>query len=187
MRAVCLALALLCSTSALAEDADRPWRPWFLPRYAVLGGYVPLNADAALSLFARVGWEITLLDQRTNLLLVLELGPGFGVATPGILRGFYQHAATFGFALKSPRYRKLQWGIQVTAGPVLEGAYLPTQGYNEQLWNGLVEGRAQVGFLNGPASYYFFIGIAQPWYSNFHQYTPSFVGGFEFGFAVDWR
>ena len=189
MRALALALGLLTSTSALAEN-DRVWTPWYLPRYALAGFVSSINSGSTFSVEARLGWEITLIDQRTNMVALLELGPAFGVSTPAAVERLYQHTVVAGVGLRPGRHRKVQWGASLLFGAMLYGAHVPglppPYDYDQQL-DGLLEGRVHVGLNLGPLALAAYFGVSQIWYVNVRKTSAPYVGGLSFGFLVDWR
>src|SRR5207302_11496557 len=92
MRAIAVAVAVCFSASAPAQDLKpvaapelvdgRAWTPWFLPRYATVAMESSINQGGTLSTVAHLGWAGTMVDQRTNLLLLFELGGGYSLSLP---------------------------------------------------------------------------------------------------------
>ncbi len=185
MRALALALGLLLATDAAAE-AERNWTPWYLPRYALAGFVSSINSDSTFGFGGRLGWEVTLINQRTNLVGTFELGPGFDISSPAPIERLYQHSFTLGVGLRPRHERQLQWGLGVGFGGILYGSHLST-GVDEQFVDGLLDARAQVGVNLGPVSLEAFFGVTQIWYVNLRKVTSPYVGGLNFGVLVDWR
>ncbi len=189
MRALALALGLLTATQALAET-DRIWTPWYLPRYAAAGFVSSINSDSTFSLQARLGWEITLIDQKTNMVAVLEGGPGYGISTPREIERLYQYEILAGVGLRPGRYRQLQWGGTLLFGAMIYGAHLPGVAppfdYDREA-DGVVEGRLHLGVNLGPLALCAYFGVTQIWYVNIRKTSAPYVGGLSFGVLADWR
>ena len=196
MRFFVLALTLCVSTSALAQDLKpipqpavtdtRDWTPWFLPRYATVALESSINQGGTLSTVAHIGWAGTLVDQRTNFLLLFELGGAYSLSLPQGATDLYQYTAMAGLGLGPRHDEPLQWGFKVLVGALLYGAHF--QGaYNEQWLDGMVEGRLHLGYSFGPITLGGFFGVAQIWYTNIRKLSSPMVGGWNVGVIVDWR
>src|SRR5262245_15562118 len=95
MRPLAAGLALLVATAAQADE-ERVWTPVYLPRYATLGMETSYNQSGTLSPVARVGWAGTAIDQRTNLLVLFELGAAYSLSLPDGATDLYQYTAMVG-------------------------------------------------------------------------------------------
>ena len=158
--------------------------PWFLPRYAATGGYAGTGVFAPT---VRIGWELALVEQRTEFVVLLEFGPAFGALTPPGMKLFWEHTVLGGAGLRNRRGGKFHWGISVLAGPVLHGATFNDSTLNEERWNAVIEGRLEGGVEVGPVALALYLGYQQPWLVNLRFSTASYVGGVAFGFLVNWR
>ncbi len=177
-----LVLPLIAALSLGSVDRSRT--PWFLPRYAVAGAY---GGTGVFAPTVRIGWEVALIEQKTEFVVMVELGPAFSLIQPRNMRLFWEHAALAGVGLRNQRGRRFHWGISAMAGPVLHGATFVDPALNEERWNGVVEGRAEAGADLGPVTLAGFIGYQQPWLVNFRILTSAYVGGLTFGVVVNWR
>jgi hypothetical protein len=163
---------------------DRARSPWFLPRYVAVGAYA---GNGVFSPTARVGWELTLIEQRTEFVFALELGPSWGIVRPAEVRVSYQHSLLAGVGLRAGRAKKLQWGLSAMAGPVLYGGRFTDPMLNEERWNGVVDGRGQLGVDLGPITLAAYVAYTQPFTVNPRFAAIGYVGGFNFGVLVNWR
>lgn len=164
--------------------AERPRSPWFLPRYAVVGAF---GGNGVFSPFARIGWELTVIEQKTEFIFALEAGPSFGVIRPNNVLMTYQHSLLAGFGLRPGRGKQVQWGLTALFGPVLYGARFLDPQLNEERWNGVVDGRGQIGLDLGRVTLAIFIGFQQPFSISPRFTSVGYVGGFNFGLLVNWR
>jgi hypothetical protein len=171
--------------AALALGAvERSWTPWFLPRYVAVGAYA---GNGVFSPTARVGWEVALIKQKTEFVAALEVGPSFGLLRPRGVQRTYQHSILLGVGLRPARGNKVQWGLSAMAGPVLYGARFEDPQLTEERWNGVADGRAQLGLNLGPVTLAIYIGYQQPFFVNPRFSSAGYVGGFNFGVLVNWR
>lgn len=185
MRAhVTIALPLVAFLLAAEPVAERAPSPWFLPRYALVGAYA---GNGVFSPTVRVGFEWALIEQKTELVLLLEGGPSWGVLRPAGVTRSYQHSAGAGIGLRSRRLAKIQWGLSVTAGPVVYGARFSDAAKNEERVNGVVDGRGQLGLNLGPLVLALYLGYQQVFDANPRFAAVPFVGGVTFGVLVNWR
>ncbi len=168
-----------------AGGVDRARSPWFLPRYVAVGAYAPGNG--IFSPTARLGWELTMIEQKTEFVFALELGPSFGLLRPSGVLMSYQHTLLVGVGLRAGRGKRFYWGVSAMAGPVLYGARFTNPALTEERWNGVVDGRLQAGVDLGPLSLAGYIGFQQPFFVNPRFAAVYFVGGFNFGVLVNWR
>jgi hypothetical protein len=173
----------LIAALALATP-ERARSPWFLPRYAMIGAYAGTGVFAPT---ARIGWELGVVEQRTEFVLLLELGPAFAVAVPKSMRTFFEHSALVGVGLRNQRGKQFHWGISLLTGPMYEGATFVDGTLNEERWNGAIEGRLQGGIDLGPVSLAGYFGYQGPYLSNFHFASTQYIGGFSFGVLLNWR
>lgn len=188
-----LALCALLAAEPAVEppksaDPHPVTTPVFLPRYAVVGFFVNQYAVAPN---LKVGWEITLYDDVRNLLmLIVELGPGFGVAFPQGVKQFWEHSATGGIGYRWGREKGFQWGFHLGVGAVLEGAIfdppLP-KGPREERVLGFVEGRLFGGWDLGPVILALTFGYGSPLWQASSYPSTRWVGGFNIGVMVNWR
>jgi hypothetical protein len=168
--------------------------PAYLPRYASLGIF--LNQYGATPNL-KVGWEITVFDDARNLLLLIfELGPGFGIAFPTGVKQFWEHSALGGLGYRWGREKGFQWGFTLGGGAVLEGAIydpplgdaLPRRRGGREEWvYGYVEGRLFAGWDFGPIIAALAFGYGSS--LNQSEKFPStfWVGGFNLGVYLNWR
>lgn len=163
---------------------ERPRSPWFLPRYAALGAYA---GNDVFSPTVRLGWELAIIEQKTELVFVLELGPSFGVVRPGGVTFTYQHTLLAGVGLRPARSNRIQWGLSAMAGPVLYGGQFTDPTKNEERLNGVVDGRAQLGVNLGRITLAGYVGYQQPFSVNPRFAASGYVGGVSFGVLVNWR
>ena len=163
---------------------DRSRTPWFLPRYVTVGAYA---GNGVFSPTARIGWEVALIEQKTEFVVALELGPSFAVVRPTGVLISYQHSALAGVGLRSGRGRKLHWGLSAMFGPVLHGARFSDPTLTEERWNGVVDGRGQLGADLGPVTLAAYVAYQQPFSINPRFASVGYVGGFNFGVLVNWR
>lgn len=190
-----LTIVLCAALSAEPGPAPEPSRashsvltPVWLPRYAYAGFF--LNQYAVAPNF-RVGWEITVYDDSRNLLaLVIELGPGFGIAWPQGATQFWEHVATGGVGYRWGKEKSFQWGFTLGIGAVLEGAIfdppLP-KGAREERVLGFAEGRLYAGWDFGPLFAGLAFGYGSP-LAIFRAYpSTQWVGGFNVGLLANWR
>lgn len=198
---------LLLSTSGLAQNLEsfREQRtsptPAWLPRSVTLG--LGLGAATTLTAEGRVQWELTVVQQRVDALIVYAgVGGGLGLSLSSrvgfsgrfqALESLNRATAQFGVGYRGDR-GDWSWGFQVGAGPLLYGArYLPDpdQGRlfdDEQHVVGWVEGRAQIGYRFTPAvagglALSFGSGLGRPRAA----YAYDYLSGWIFGIYVDWR
>jgi hypothetical protein len=163
---------------------DRSPSPWFLPRYVAVGAYGGLGVLAPT---VKVGWELGLIEQRTDFVAVIELGPSFGVINPHNVTLFWEHTLVAGVGVRTGRGSRFHWGLSVMAGPVLHGARFNDGTIAEQRWNAVIEGRAQAGADLGRVTLAAFVGYQQAWLVNPRFPSAPLVGGFSFGLLVNWR
>ncbi len=173
----------LIAALALA-GVDRATSPWFLPRYAAVGAYA---GNGVFSPTARIGWEIALIEQKTEFVIAIELGPSFGLLRPQGVRESYQHSVLGGAGLRSGRGKQLHWGLTAMFGPVLYGARFLDPNLNEERWNGIVDGRGQLGVDLGAVTLAIYVAYTQPFTVNPRFSSVGFVGGLNFGVLVNWR
>lgn len=178
------AAALVLTTS---EPADAPAVPWFVPRSATLG--VLVNPPAVTGAL-RLAWEGTIVTQsKSQLLWVLVLGTGAGLALPEGMRELYQHVMTAGLGYRYDAGR-LHWGFQVGAGVLwYRAAYPPMSFYRfESRVSGYAEGRAQLGLRVTPHLVLgLFGGYASPFVVRSTYPGSIYAGGFAGGLYVNWR
>ncbi len=177
-----LALPLIAALSL--SGLDKSPSPWFLPRYAAVGAYA---GKGVFSPTVRVGWEVALIEQKTEFVIALELGPSFGLLRPRDVLDTYQHTVLGGFGLRPRRGARLHWGLTVMAGPVIYGGHFADPLLTEERVNGVVDIRGQAGVDLGRVVLAAYLGYTQPFSVNPNFAAVGFVGGFNFGVLVNWR
>ena len=189
MHVLALALTALVTagggTPALAPNSTLV--PWFVPRQASLGLFIN---SGAVSPNVRLGWEISVLEQpRNDLVIVLDVGSSTSLALPLGLRALYQHVAVVGVGYRSNR-EVLHWGFQLTAGAVwYRAAFDPRTPYLfENRVLSYSEGRVQLGArLKEHFIVAGYVGYAAPWSIAPRFPANIYVGGPVAGLVVDWR
>ncbi len=171
----------------LSQAADSHPVPPFAPRNVSAGVMV---GQGAVSLQARLGWEVGLLEQpRNHLLAIAQVGSAFAIATPAGIRALYQHVALFGLAYQMP-LKHFYWGFGIGFGPLwYRASYAPGLPYFfESRVLGYTEGRVELGFKLGEVMKLgAAVGYASP--VSFSQRFPanSYVGGVMFSVVCNWR
>lgn len=166
--------------------------PAWLPRGAFLGTFI---RRGAITPQARLQWQLTIFEQRKDILvLLLEGGGGWAARLPDTaLEGFdapiyslYEHTGMVGVGYRNEGSDGFHWGLQVTGGPVWYGAHyrdLPV----EHMSAGLMEGRIHVGHRFGPVVLGVSGGYGEPFAYKRRSVARQFLGGAQFGFFADWR
>ncbi|MFT3708223.1 MAG: hypothetical protein QM817_11270 [Archangium sp.] len=182
-----LTLVAMSVLQAGAYEPDKPLLPPYLPRSAAIGMFIN---PPMVSPHVRLFWEGELIDQpRNKLIWIAGLGSAFGIGAQPPMTAHFQHVVLAGFGFRSD-HQLLHWGFHVAAGPVwYRAAYKPNAAYAfENRVLGYIEGRGQLGLRVLPhLRIAVYAGYASPF--TFQPQFPgnTFVGGFDFGIALDWR
>jgi hypothetical protein len=195
MSRVLLLGLLLASGSSLAQGYYGMTRhsptPAWLPRSVFLG--TGLAQDTVTPL-GRLGWEITLNQQRGDALVVVgELGGGAAAVTSqrvGLYGSDRVESLRHGLAAVGIAYRgdrgPWNWGVHATVGPLWYHARLstlPTENYVV----GWIEGRAQIGYRIGKVATGISLGYGSGFSEPVRSYTYRFTGGLMLGLYANWR
>ncbi len=187
--ALALASALaveIAGPEASAREAAHP-APWYLPRTVSTG--LVIN-HPAISVDVRLAWEIGVIEQpRNHLVIMLAVGTGTVLSPPKGIRDIYQHTAMLGFGYRSNRER-FHWGFSVLTGPLwYRASYQP--GVPFKFENRLLtysEASAQAGLrLFEHLIIGLYAGYGAPWDVSNRFPSSVYLGGFRFGFFADWR
>lgn len=201
-RGVAFALVALAATSARADDDAlafdfdpaphiNPTSPWYLPRQVMLG----VIAGRSVTPQLRVGWELTVLQERRDALMFeLEAGGGWAVSTTldpdneghAGASWFFEHSIQAGMGYRDLFSENFAWGFRLTGGPAWIGARSPGLP-DERNLIGVVEGRLELGHYFDSVQ----VGVTGGFQSIVGQgarrYAPSAAGGGVFGIFVNWR
>ena len=191
-----MVLALMCSAviaSGPVEVTEAPLVPWYVPRSASLGFFINPPGDGSgpsTTPHFRLAWEGAIVSQpRNDLIWLVSLGSGIGVAVLPSMTSHSQHVAIAGFGYRSDR-PLIHWGFHVASGVAYYRAtYLPGGFYkDESRVLGYIEGRLQVGVrVSGHLKLAAYFGYASPFVFSVRYPGNTFVGGFDLGLVIDWR
>ncbi len=175
---------------------DQPERrasfPPYLPRAAFVGAFVN---SSSVTPQVRLQWELTLIQERIDsLVLLFGGGGGYGLNRPqnlgptntSVMISLYQHVILGGFGFRADRPGGFHWGFQAATGPLFYGARfsdLPS----ERGVLGLVEGRADVGWRFGSIVYGVSFGYASLYQQPMRLQSGPYLGGIMFGLFADGR
>jgi hypothetical protein len=189
-----LLLGLLLASSPFAQDPVPAsfGVPVYVPRQAFVGAFFRDAVTPQL----RVGWEATVVQERRDaLILLLELGGGYGFGLPKktgptqdvAMTFLYQHTAQAGLGLRATFANGFHWGAQVTAGPLFYGARFKERLRTEERIGGMMEGRLQFGLRRGTFIYGISGGYGRHFGVSWRSTAGEYLGGAIFGAFVDWR
>ncbi len=188
-----LALAL---ASALAVEISGPETstrethpvPFYVPRTASVGFF--FNPPNAVSLGVRIAWEVGVIEQpRNHLVILLQLGTATAISLPVGMKALYQHVAMLGFGYRSTR-ELFHWGFTIMTGPLwYRAAYRPDYPYNfESRFVTYSEATAQAGLkLAKHLVVGIYAGYGAPWDMSTRFPASFYTGGFTAGVFADWR
>jgi opacity protein-like surface antigen len=196
-----LSLALVAPTFAQpAETAgqteqDKSVVPAWVPRSVIAGFFL----GDAITWQGRVQWELTVVDQPRNALVILfEAGGGYGVGLPGNagpyssaqVTFFYQHEILAGVAYRAQYESGFNWGFHADLGPLFYGARYRGSSPMLQTENFIVpgvEGYLQAGWRFGRVAYGVRAGLCQALGGEPTSWAIQYVSGFSLGVFADWR
>ncbi len=147
-------------------------------------GYLPRTGSAALfvqsgsvSLATRLGWELDLVDQpRNTLVLGFQLGAAYSLSL-----NFWQYVALLGLGYRMQRQVGFHWGFDVGAGPAIFGDQ------RERRALPYIEGRVHAGWRFEPVTIALCGGYAQ-WIAR-DTFSTIYLnlGGWFVGALIGWK
>lgn len=153
----------------LAQLVCAQQTPWYLPR---TGSAIVLIQQGVVSPATRLGWELDLVDQPRNTLVVaLHLGTAYAVTM-----NFWQYVALLGLGYRMQRELGLFWGFDIGAGPAIYGNQLT------QRVGPYIEGRLHLGWRVAAVTLSLCGGYGQGIVR-----VPAPLGGWFIGVLVGWK
>jgi hypothetical protein len=156
-----------------------------------LGGFAGRTVTPQL----RIGWELTLIQEREDaLLVVFEGGGGWALSTslepdsegnPGF-SWFFEHSLQAGLGYRQVFAEDFAWGFKVVSGPAWVGARSPGLPGERQLI-GLLEARLEIGHYFGSTQVGLTGGLQTVFGHVAHRYASHGAGGVMFGIFANWR
>ena len=191
MHVLALALASALAVEISGPDASAKEThpvPFYVPRTASLGVFV--NPFKAVSLDVRIAWELGVVEQpRNHLVVLIQVGTSTAISLPLGLRALYQHVGMLGIGYRSTR-ELFHWGFSIMTGPLwYRASYTPDYPYDfESRFTTYSEVTAQAGLkLAKHLIVGVYVGYGAPWDMSPRFPGSFYTGGFTAGLFADWR